>query len=163
MQQHRLAKAGIVADRIFAGFLEQDSPIGEELRTKDRRGFWLYVNDATGPRVPFIDQIGIIGDDRNSACRGFAEEKFTRLKQNRHHRRSYESRDPDNNKWGGAIRGNDMIASVSGLPELLDEVVSAMVLVALKEAAFSDMVKLLDGNSYIEKIGRLRLFNLVCG
>jgi hypothetical protein len=37
------------------------------------------------------------------------------------HVSSWESRDPGHDRWGGAIRIEDLIFSFSGLPELADE------------------------------------------
>lgn len=36
---------------------------------------------------------------------------------------SWESRNPEENKWGGAVRFRDLIFSFSGFPELADEAV----------------------------------------
>lgn len=43
---------------------------------------------------------------------------------------SYESRRPEMDRWGGAVRGRELIFSFSGLPELWDE--AAMLVLAIR-------------------------------
>ncbi len=43
---------------------------------------------------------------------------------------SYESRKPEIDRWGGAVRGRELIFSFSGLPELWDE--AAMFVLAIR-------------------------------
>ena len=65
---------------------------------------------------------GVLEEKAEKYC-AFAMEKVARLARHPDHRTSYESRDPEENKWGGAVRIGDYIFSMSGLPELADEAV----------------------------------------
>jgi hypothetical protein len=48
-------------------------------------------------------------------------EKGKRLQDCPEHQSSWQSRNPDADEWGGAVRYGDFILSFSGLPELADE------------------------------------------
>ena len=58
-----------------------------------------------------------------------AQEKARRLAEHPDHWSSWQSRNPDEGKWGGAVNAGAYIFSFSGLPELADE--AAMLLTAL--------------------------------
>lgn len=54
-----------------------------------------------------------------------AQEKANRLFQHPEHRTSWESRDPSDNKWGGAVAGRKFIYSFDGFPENYNTVAMA--------------------------------------
>ena len=76
--------------------------------------------------------------ERISMCKSFAQEKCLRIMKNSDHRTSYESRNPEDNHWGGGLRicftsskiTGRIIVSFSGCPELMDE---AMIIIAARE------------------------------
>ncbi|MEI6040504.1 MAG: hypothetical protein WCP91_04105 [Candidatus Berkelbacteria bacterium] len=84
--------------------------------------------------------IGEVSDDNKDEYIELCQEKVHRLEAEfladpQHVRSSYQSRDPENNKWGGAITGFDndgtgYLFGFSGLPELCDE---AIMVVAVME------------------------------
>lgn len=91
----------------------------------------------------------LFGDMPREKCEGrleFSQEKAKRLASHPDHKTSWESRDPANNKWGGAIRGKKYIISVSGLPEELDEVVSALFAYAINDLDVEDAKAFLAAN-----------------
>ncbi len=82
-------------------------------------------------------------------------EKVYRLHRNPNHNSSWQSRKPDFDQWGGAIRAGEYIFSFSGLPELADEAVMLatavmLLLLTLEEAC---AIARLSDNQYFLKIG----------
>ena len=61
------------------------------------------------------------------------------------HLTSFESRDLDNGKWGGAIVADAFIISLSGLPEQADEAVMLIVAVEL------DLLSMINASEIAEK------------
>jgi len=56
------------------------------------------------------------------------------------HLTSYESRNPEIGRWGGAVRGLQHIYSFSGLPELWDEAAMFVLAIRLHELRESDVL-----------------------
>jgi len=103
-------------------------------------GWFRYL--VTTPGSMWIStpvQIGTLGADETIICRRFAAEKADRLGKNPEHWLSWQSRDPESGKWGGAIRiicGTiAFIFSISGLPELCDE--AAMLITGVRAGLLS--------------------------
>lgn len=71
------------------------------------------------PKLIGLSPIGNVSLDSRSS--EFTQEKARRLASNRFHVSSWESREPQNQKYGGAIRVGDLILSFSGIPEEGDE------------------------------------------
>ena len=87
--------------------------------------FALYERGPTGQvgRALILETIGtVIFKCISLYCR-LVREKVHRLSQHLEHLSSWQSRDPDNNKWGGAIVAGIYYLSFSGLPELCDEAI----------------------------------------
>ena len=83
--------------------------------------FCLARKDGT---VLFITMGGKANPERKVRHLGLCQEKASRLAVNHAslgHVSSFQSRNPSEDKMGGAILTNDYILSFSGLPELLDE------------------------------------------
>ncbi|QQG42499.1 MAG: hypothetical protein HYW15_03265 [Candidatus Giovannonibacteria bacterium] len=70
-----------------------------------------------------IVPIGNISEEKAEKYLSFCQEKAKRLAQHAEHLSSWESRCPDQNRWGGAVRVGDFIFSMSGFPELGDEAI----------------------------------------
>ena len=97
--------------------------------------FYLLTPDRCG-NDPFAVQVWM-GDfqglplDRSTRYVRTSLEKAHRLQVSGPEiQSSWETRDPESDKWGGGIKVNDHILSLSGLPELWDEIF--VVCVALK-------------------------------
>lgn len=103
--------------------------VGQTLAEGKKGGYFCLADMQTG--IPEL--LVMYGDPENPAGKAkyfsFAQEKAMRLAQNKHHKSSFESRIPENSKWGGAIRGHQYIYSFSGFPEIVDE--ASMLLTAL--------------------------------
>jgi hypothetical protein len=87
---------------------------------KDRAGGYLCEMNAEKQLV-HIEKIGTVSAEKDRRYKSLAEEKCHRLLAHPTHNTSYESRNPNNDKWGGAIRLIDGAAGFSGLAELDDE------------------------------------------
>jgi hypothetical protein len=109
------------AGRIFAGGADPT-----------RGGYLAALNTSGIGKVDIILQLGPYNPEKAVGQIELVQEKCWRLKSFRTegHLTSYESRDPDNGKWGGAVYAGDYIFSFSGLPELWDE--AAMLVLAIR-------------------------------
>ncbi|MDP3784801.1 MAG: hypothetical protein Q8R12_01870 [bacterium] len=98
----------------------------EEEGWEGRTGGYFCLADKTDGLPLLIVQVGEIPEVKAGKYLSFCQEKARRLAKNLSHASSWESRDPNQEKWGGAIRAekmNGLILSFSGLPELGDEAV----------------------------------------
>lgn len=87
----------------------------------EKQGGYLAVFDHRG-HLGFVCRIGEVPDDKADKYFALAVEKGRRLISRYDHSSSFESRDPNADQWGGAVRmNNGWIFSFSGLPELADE------------------------------------------
>lgn len=88
-----------------------------------RCGGYLTVLLRGEPQIQLCASIGVFEDDPHQYL-VYSQEKAERLRVFWHeHLSSWQSRDPDNGRWGGAICADEMIFSFSGLPEKVDEAV----------------------------------------
>ncbi len=79
------------------------------------------VNERIFPGLGVLP-VGSVPDTKMQKYCVFSQEKVHRLRANPKTNTSYETRDPDENKWGGAVRLPDgTLIGFSGLPELGDE------------------------------------------
>ena len=91
---------------------------------RDRRGgYFTVVSRTESPQVITITKIGNPALEESSTYFDFSQEKANRLIASVELLSSFQNRDPDNGRWGGAIKTSDYILSFSGLPELGDEAV----------------------------------------
>lgn len=105
-----------------------------------KKGGYFCVADGLSGTPLLVALVGEIPLEKVEKYMEFAQEKARRLSFHIGHVSSWESRDPDHDQWGGAIRIEDMIFSFSGLPELGDEVLMLLVgnLYGLRENASLD-------------------------
>lgn len=88
---------------------------------RGKKGGWICIMDPGG-EIVVHEQIGEIGPEKPEKYQQVSKEKATRLRAHPEHRTSWQSRNPEQGQWGGAIRTIDgWIFSFSGLPELWDE------------------------------------------
>lgn len=99
-----------------------------------RRGGALVIADESGD-IMFNLLAGSPDPNRWGTYQGFAVEKVGRLARRREHLTSWESRDPDTNRYGGAIRiiapdgSYHYLIGFSGLPEDKDTPYALLVAV----------------------------------
>jgi len=100
-----------------------------------KKGGYLSVFSIPNAMLGFISCVGsIVPPEKWQDYARNSQEKGIRLlttHQELGHLTSYESRDPDNNKWGGAVYADKYIFSFSGLPELADEAIMLTLAVEL--------------------------------
>ncbi len=105
--------------------------LAEVARVSDMRdregGMFVLMRAVTGEIIVGPKQVGQINNGKEDKYAEFAQEKPVRLLEHPDHCLSWESRDPDNNKWGGAVNDGLFVWSFSGLSEEQDE---ALVLMA---------------------------------
>ncbi len=96
----------------------------------ERTGGYFAMNDSepqeVGESAEYYDsgafRVGTVPEDKRTKYRFLTQEKALRLQFNEDHRSSWQSRNEDESKWGGAVRiSNGDIYSFSGLPEHGDE------------------------------------------
>ena len=113
----------------------------------------IYNMDAEKP-ICFTAIVGRPSKEKFQKYYGFSIEKARRLLENPEHLSSYHSRDPENDKWGGAIRSDPIIISISGFPELWDEACSLVMAVrgsGLHLAKAKHVVEI-SKNPYFQKL-----------
>ncbi|MDQ5970564.1 MAG: hypothetical protein QG603_341 [Patescibacteria group bacterium] len=110
-----------------------------------RRGGCLTVLVRGEPGFALCSRVGIFVDDPEQYLT-LSQEKAERLQGLWHkHLSSWQSRDPDNGRWGGAIIADQLIFSFSGLPELVDEAVVTAAAYWLGEITeYSQVLKIAD-------------------
>jgi hypothetical protein len=110
-----------------------------------RRGGYLAVLVRGEPGFSLCSRVGIFIDDSEQYLT-FSKEKAERLQGLWHqHLSSWQSRDPDQGRWGGAIRADQIIISFSGLPELVDEAVVTAAAYWLGELTeYAQVLKIVD-------------------
>jgi len=100
-----------------------------------KKGGYVSIYSLGAKRLEFVSIVGKpVPQEKWSAYSYNSEEKGARLISTHFelgHMTSYESRDPDNGKWGGAIVADNYILSFSGLPEQADEAVMMAVAIEL--------------------------------
>ncbi len=95
---------------------------GNEKGWEDRPGAYFCLADGHTGMPILIAKLGEPDPAKAEKYLAFCQEKVKRLAQNPAHLTSYESRNPGEDQWGGAIRANDdSLLSLSGQPELGDE------------------------------------------
>lgn len=99
----------------------------QEENWKGRTGGYFCLADKESGMPLFITQVGEVPKEKAGKYLSFCQEKAGRLAQNKAHWSSWQSRNPDQEKWGGAVRTEIGILSFSGLPELGDEAVMLVV------------------------------------
>lgn len=105
--------------------------------TDTRAGGYLVLMEAHTGAIVSITRVGVVMPEKEQKYISFASEKARRLfathKVNPDIVTSWQSRNPDDDKWGGAIWSKNWIVSFSGLPELADEAMSLSVAAAMEK------------------------------
>lgn len=130
--------------------LLSDPKIGPVLSAKGRSGGYLCIANHHGVPI-LVAQIGDIAEDRRVGCLGNAMEKAARLGVRSGHVMSRQSRDPANERYGGAIRGTLHIFSFSSYPEDLDELLMMSVAARVGELTREQVWQMLHDfpNQYV--------------
>lgn len=134
-----------------------------------RTGAYFCLADGKDGVPIFLPaEIGTVPLEKREKYLSFSKEKPRRLASHPDHLTSSQSRNPDANQWGGAVRCGEVILSISGLPEMGDEAfmfIIAELYVGMgfgQPSAAVDMTRQLavrDNNPYWQRlrsfIGRL--------
>jgi len=95
-------------------------PIAQRFAEEEDKGGCLCVASSNGHPL-LVGYVGGPAEERAGRFWVNALEKAARLGKNTGDISSFQSRNPDNRQWAGAVRGSHVIISFSGLPELIDE------------------------------------------
>ncbi|MBI3115544.1 MAG: hypothetical protein HYZ09_03595 [Candidatus Kerfeldbacteria bacterium] len=114
---------------------------------EQRTGGWLGIGAREG-NILHRAQIGEVPKDKADRYHRLAGEKIERLGRHPEHQTSRESRNPDADEWGGAVRAADLIFSFSGLPELGDEAVALVLAVEITNLPIGEAMHRAKGNHY---------------
>src|SRR5262249_23082561 len=92
-------------------FIMTKSPNKTDFTGREGGYFCLAQQDGT---IHYVHRVGKVKLEKMERYPRLAAEKALRLGNTPLHRRSYQSRDPQHDKWGGAVRGKRYIWSFSG-------------------------------------------------
>lgn len=124
----------------------------EELVEKGKdAGYYARYDRVSGTMLTVIklgNEHSIAGQVSMARRFEFACEKVLRLAAHPAHDTSAKSRSPDDDKYGGAVRGETELHSFSGLPEDLDEVLSTLFAVFFGDMTFERAKRLLGEDTY---------------
>jgi hypothetical protein len=139
--------------KIFDASLEL---FGAQEGWRGRKGAYFCMADPKWGVPIFTIAVGDILDvliEKSEKYHGLVCEKSRRLACYPGHVSSFQSRDPDNGLWGGAVRGN-YIYSMSGLPELGDEAVVAALMYNFQpwSAGVVDEIVKMSNNPYYKPL-----------
>lgn len=130
-------------EKIHSSINEIISWANELLPEESRRtGGYLTIRDAKTNQILLILACGLIPQEKISKYLHLSQEKGQRLFSFPTHSFSWESRNPANNEFGGAIRGVRYIYSFSGHQEEIDEVIDLITFYQLEFATMSYSNKL---------------------
>ncbi len=130
----------------------------------NRRGYFTLLNGDTGS-INFTVPFGVIPVDKDNKYFKLSQEKALRLfyfinkNMNVFHTSSFESRNEEEGKFGGAIFAdyhcNWSIFSFSGMPELIDEAMMICLAMFLSETSAYPIIQKIEAisrNPYWESL-----------
>lgn len=144
-----------IASRLVAA--TPDIPGNEDPK---RQGGYLVIRQKHGGTPVLIERIGKCRTANVNLYHNLALEKGERLSNTRltsEHVSSYQSRDTQNNEWGGAIIAGDFIVSFSGLKELFDEAVVLALALRLNWLSHGEisLITEVSGNTFVKPLYNL--------
>ncbi len=124
-----------------------------------REGGVFCVKNARTNSLLLLAPVGRFPEKKSARYFSFAQEKATRLyfkvKRGSRHLTSWQSRDEEKQRYGGAILADDLILSFSGLPELADEAVVAYVAFLFNLIGFSTALEIANTSNNHRLLGLL--------
>lgn len=136
-----------VAEQVFERFLELGGNSAPE-----RKGCYICLRDKTNGRIRLLAELGTCDPEKAMKYFYLSQEKGIRL-LGHEHISSWQSRDYDNGRYGGAItappdslgtpQGKEFVISISGLPEHGDEAVSLVTALAFHWITIGDIDRII--------------------
>jgi hypothetical protein len=129
----------------------------------EKKGCYICVMKGIGPKTLLVTELGDCDIKVSEKYFGLSQEKPFRLLV-RGHFSSWQSRDLDAGKYGGAITappcslglkvGRDIIIGISGLPEKGDEAVALVIALIFNWIIISDARRIADisNNNLLEPL-----------
>jgi len=119
----------------------------------EKKGCYICVMKGTGPETLLVTKLGDCDIKVSEKYFGLSQEKPFRLLV-RGHFSSWQSRDLDAGKYGGAITappdsgglkvGRDIIIGISGLPEKGDEAVALVIVLVFNWITIADAKRIIE-------------------
>ena len=111
----------------------------------NRTGGCVYICDAEGSQL-IHKMVGAPAPEKMAKYREFSREKALRLLGHPKHTTSRQSRDPEQQRYGGAVRlpGSSIIVSFTGFSEVDDEIYSAIIGMMLFRASYTEVLDAID-------------------
>ena len=127
----------------------------ELMQEPSRTGAALTIFNMDAEKsICFTAIVGVPPKEKLQKYYGFSIEKARRLLALPDNVSSYQSRDPENDRWGGAIRSEPIIISISGFPELWDEAISLTMAVRASSLRLETAreIAAISGNPHFERL-----------
>jgi hypothetical protein len=151
---HSVAEVRVAAENIVYAYslLPIKGKNGTQRRADQEGGMLTILNSHNGEIRMETDPIGFFFSHEKTKYALFSREKGKRLFENHPNVSSFESRNPDEKKFGGAIVAQHLIVSFSGLPEVGDEAVCLVLAVHFKWLTLAESAKItaISKNIYFE-------------
>jgi hypothetical protein len=138
---------------------------GNREEWQGREGVMFCVGEGEGGFPVVSAVLGSVGAGKIEKYNAFAPEKSSRLAAHAGDLSSFQSRDPDKDQWGGAVRSRragSRIFSCSGAPELGDEAMMLIVALAAGEMTPADAEEIvqLSRNPYFPELVRMPVIQM---
>jgi hypothetical protein len=119
----------------------------------EKQSGYLAVRERTSGRLLLLKMIGECPQDDIAKFVDFAREKGSRLIAGKDVS-SWESRNPEERKWGSAIVAGGLIISFSGLKELIDEAVVLVLGLRLSWLTYGEAANIaqISGNHFMDNL-----------
>jgi hypothetical protein len=130
--------------------MEELAKLGEQKSS----GYLTVFDAAGGGEIILISRIGICPPEKAKKYLTLSLEKSGRLFSQPLHYASFQSRNPAEDKWGGAITAGSIIISFSGLSEMADEALSVYVAwnMGLIDNKMVSFFTAISDNKYLQQI-----------
>jgi hypothetical protein len=140
LRLNHVLQAAFYTNRLFLNHPK----LGALLKDQGREGGYLCVANLDGLPL-LVCQLGEVASEKRAGYVRNAMEKAARLAKHPDYRLSRESRDPDQNMYGGAVsvREHGLILSFSGYPEHMDELMMLSLAVRLQLMYRDTMLRIL--------------------
>lgn len=131
---------------LFIPFLEKIGSYRPEYR-RESYGGYLSILDNQDKEVFVCGKVGEVPEDKNLKYRTVSLEKPTRLFVHPEHLTSFQSRNPEEGKWGGAIRTKNLLLSFSGFHEKTDTlyvIEGAKIVAEIDKQTISEILRITE-------------------
>ncbi len=129
----------------------------------ERQGGYLVIRERYSGIILLLERIGKCPPLDTEKYLNFAQEKGARLnglvKAGHGDMSSWQSRNPEAGKWGGAIVAGNLIVSFSGLKEIVDEAAVLVLALRLSWLTHNEVLAIteISGNRFVKELYNLSI------